>query len=212
MSSGGRAATNASEATAIQQRLMRQYGQAGIGVVQPTQAYLRGALDLGQPAYVGAAYDAARAGAAEEALQAERGLLGRLGGATGGGLLRGLVGATAAGGRAFTEERTSIGASQALNTITQRNNLLRLLSGQGAQMTQLNQGFGNLGLAAIGQQAQGANPFYEATIGLGSAGAAGYLNWLTRPQPNYSIAGTQPAASYMLGNVPGGAAAGYPRG
>jgi hypothetical protein len=179
VSSGGGAARNASRATSIQQQLMGQYGRAGVGIVQPTQAYIRGALDQGEPGYVGAAYDAARTGAGEGALQAQRGLLAQLGGRSGGGLLSGLVGATAAGGRAFTEERAGVGASQAMNTVSQRNNLLRLLSGQGAQMTQLNQGFGRLGMQAIGQQAEGGDPFYEGVIGLGSAGAAGYLNWLS---------------------------------
>jgi hypothetical protein len=200
-------ARDSEEATRIQQKLFGQYAQAGVPIVQKTQGYIRGALDQWEPGYVSSAYDAARAGAGEEAMQAERGLLGRLGSRSGGALLSGLVGATAAGGRAFTEERSAVTASQATNTIAQRNNLLRLLSGQGAQATNLGQGFGGLGLQAIGQRLQGGDPFYEATIGLGSAGAAGYLNWLSNPNTGVSSGMVNPTAGYQRlgsGGLPGG--------
>jgi hypothetical protein len=95
------------------------------------------------------------------------------------------------------EERSAVTAGQATNTITQRNNLLRLLSGQGAQATQLSQGFGQLGMSAIGQRLQGGDPFYEAVLGIGSAGTAGYLNWLTsRPGQTAGATGGSATSGY----------------
>jgi hypothetical protein len=174
---------NLVDQTAIQRQLFSQYAQTGVPIVRGAQQYIRGALDVGEPSYVAAAYDAARGGAGEEAMAGERALRGQLEGREAGALLQGLAGATGRGGRAFLEERSAIDSSRAVNTVEQRNQMLRLLSGQGAQATNLAQGFGQLGMTGVGMGLGAGNPLYEAIIGAGSAGTAGYLNWLTTRPP-----------------------------
>lgn len=191
-----RAENDLNEASRIQRQLFSSYGQAGSGIMRDTQAYTRGAIELGEPGYVQAGFDAARGAAQSGAVQAELGLRRQLQGREGGALLQGLVGASAAGGRAFAEETSAIRASQAMNQVGQRNQLFRILSGQGAQNTDLSVGFGRLGLQGIGAGAlNGGNPIFEAVLGLGAAGSAGYLDWLTN-QP-----GQMPAATNTLANV-----------
>lgn len=188
------AESNAETQMQLEQDLFRRYAAAGVPILRRTQGYVRGALDQSEPGYIGSAYNTARAGAGIEARNAQGGLMSRLTGQSGGALLEGLAQAGAAGGRSFIEERAGISGSQAANRIEQRNNLLRLLAGQGATNTSISSGFGRLGLQSIGIQAQGGDPFFEAVVGLGSAGTAGYLDWLTNRNTT-GISGFNPNAS-----------------
>lgn len=190
----GEAEANTEEQIRLEQDLFRRYAAAGVPILRRTQGYIRGALDQGEPGYVANAYNAARIGAGVEARNAESGLMSRLTGRSGGALLEGLAQAGAAGGRSFIEERSAISGTQAANRIEQRNNLLRLLSGQGATNTSLSAGFGRLGLQSLGLQAQGGDPVFEAVLGLGSAGTAGYLDWLANRNTS-GISGFNPNAS-----------------
>jgi hypothetical protein len=184
------------ETSRIQRELFGRYAGVGVPILRDTQAYTRAAIEGGEPGYISRGFEAARGAAGTNALQAELGLRGQLRGREGGNLLQGLVGATAAGGRAFAEETSATRASQAMNQVGQRNQLFRILSGQGAQNTDLSIGFGRLGLQGIGAGAlQGGDPVFEAVLGLGAAGSAGYLDWLTQRPPQL------PGATNTFSNV-----------
>lgn len=166
------------ESQRINEELLRSYSLAGKNALGPTLRYIRGEIDRGDiPDYANQAYEGVAGAAGEAAIREEMAARGGIDlNAGGGAALRQLAALGASGGRSYATERGAIRSSQALTRVDQRNKLFQLLSGSGAQSTDLAQGFGRLGSAAAGLASQGGNPTYEATIGLLGAGTQAYLN------------------------------------
>lgn len=203
----------ATQAAQMNNSLMRQYAAAGSPALSAGLNYAKQSLAAGQPGYVQSAYQDARTGALEASQQntsASQAQLSRnLSKAGGGAFLAGIGRNQGAGSQALANETSHIATSQAIQGLTQRNQLLNVMQGGGASATNLSGGFGALTNQGLGMSA-GANSPYGPIMGGLSALSGIYANSQTQGSSLAPTSwDTQHAASsqgnYAAGVTVGGA-------
>lgn len=220
MASGGQGQEDARAAANMQQQLFNSYRITGLPALGGAINYARGALGANGaqvganyqlPAYVQNAYNQAKTGALESnvaSLGALRSQIGsRLDPSVYGGAALGAQGTVAqTAGQSLMREATGIRASQAMNTIDERNKLLGIMAGGAASGTNLSASFGALGNQAIALEPRDQT-FGLVTGGL-SAGLGLYSQLAQRATaqqnpwaPVYTGMGYSPGQAQALGGL-----------
>lgn len=191
----------ASKAAQTNVAMMARYSQAGIPMLQRALGYATGDLDRmdreGLPSFVQKGYTGARTAALErsaaESSAARRGLRGPT------DALAVKAPAFAGSAAAFARENAGIGTTRAMATLSQRNQLLNSLTGQGATSTDLAAGFGSLTNRALRAGLDAGNPAYEGVVGGISAAVPSILELLRKPNALESGGGVQYPGSSTAG-------------
>lgn len=174
---------SASEAGRISVGLMNEYSALGRRAVSGVTNYATKALDMGLPSYVNRGYTSAGTAALEQALtesQGSRRVLANVSGEALGTYVPAITGAAGA----LAKTQAGLELSRAGATISQRDQLLKTLVGQGTQSVNLAAGFGGLQNRALAAGLDRGNPTYEAVVGGGSFASALLANLLQQRNTN----------------------------
>jgi len=174
-------------------QLMNEYGAIGRTGLTGVIDYASRGLDQGLPGYVDRAYRGAGTAALEQTLTdstaARRGLSHAPGEALGT-----YVPAVAGAAGALARSQAGLELSRTGAAISQRNQLLRTLTGQGASSVNLAAGFGGLQNRALAAGLGGGDPTYEAIVGGGSFASALIAKLMEQHPDQSGILGFNPNA------------------
>ena len=198
---GGGKATGARESARISTNLMQQYSGIGLPAVKAVTDYASQASDMGLPSYVERGYQAAGTAALEQSLSeaqgARRALPDNVGSRVGmfSSALTGSAGSLA-------REKAGLALSKAGATISQHNQFVKLLTGQGAEAVNLAGAFGNLTNRGLAFGLDKGDPTYEAITGGGAVASTLLARLLQNRGVGNADYSSPLAASYSVSQIP----------